>query len=437
MTTSNPYEDDARRLALTKASEITPRAVRWAWQWEGAGRIPAGSLALAAGREGTGKSSFGMWLAAQITAGTLPGVYQGNPRNVLYVAVEDSWEYTLVPRLMAAGADLGRVYRVQAVAEFDEEVSITLPYDLTRLQGAIEQASAALVVFDPLMSLLGEGLSASKSREVRRMLDPLVRIAQRTDCIMLGIAHHNKGAHSDPIMSVSESKAWTDVPRSVFAFARDDESGARVMSQTKNSLGVDPSQMASLQYQIEGTELRLSDGVTSVGKFVVAGVSDKSVTDIVRDQGYGTDIAERNEAQSFLFDYLARNGGEGRARDAMKAGRAAGFSEQAIKDARRRMRPKVVTRKDGLGGWVWSFDQAPTEVMQAAQQITDPTPDSDAGHENGEDGAKRASLYSPSTFATFATFDPPAPPSQPSPYCPHGGPIGMPCTQCPNGEAVA
>ena len=437
-------QDDTRRIILTPASHITPKKVRWAWKWNGDGRIPSGSLALAAGREGTGKSSFGMWLAAQITAGTLPGTYQGEPRNVLYVAVEDSWEYTLVPRLMAARADLNKVFRVQATDVFDEEVTMTLPLDNAKLEQAVRQTEAAMVVCDPLMSLLGEKLSASKSREVRLMLDPLVRIAQATDCIMLGIAHHNKGNHSDPIMAVSESKAWTDVPRSVFAFARDEENQCRVMSQTKNSLGRDASSLPSLRYQIEPAAVQLSDGIGDVGRFVVTGVSDKSVADLTREQAFGGDPEDRNAAQAFVFDYLARNGGEAEAGDVIKAGRAAGFNDQTIKDARRRMSsPKVDSRKASMGnGWVWAFrEEAPatneggTKVAKVAKvaELKEVATSVPPSHPDPEGGRR----WQPSITVPPLPPSPPSPPSEPAPYCPHAGPIGMPCNQCPGGVATA
>src|ERR1039457_174384 len=84
-----------RRIVLTAASAIKPEPVVWFWEHEGSGRIPSGSFGLAAGREGTGKSSFAIWLAARITTGTLPGSLTG-PRAVIYAAVEDSWKYTIV-----------------------------------------------------------------------------------------------------------------------------------------------------------------------------------------------------------------------------------------------------------------------------------------------------------------------------------------------------
>jgi RecA-family ATPase len=150
---------------------------------------------------------------------------------VLYVALEDSWEYTIIPRLMATGADLSMVGRFDVVNVADEEVSLSLPYDNRLPESSIQEHDVALVTIDPIMSVLGEKINASRSKEVRSALDPLVRIADRTGSVILGIAHFNKGSSSDPTLSITESKAFTDVPRSVFTFARDDENECRVMSQ--------------------------------------------------------------------------------------------------------------------------------------------------------------------------------------------------------------
>lgn len=98
----------SRRLVLTAASQITPKPVLWGWE----DRMPAGHLSLIPGREGIGKSLFLIWLTAQITRGMLPGIYHGTPRPVFYCATEDSWQHTIVPRLIAAGADLTKVYRI-------------------------------------------------------------------------------------------------------------------------------------------------------------------------------------------------------------------------------------------------------------------------------------------------------------------------------------
>ena len=75
--------------------------------------VPAGAITIAAGREASAKSLYTDWMAAMVTRGTLPGCWQGTPRAVIILASEDSFEYTIKPRLMAAGADLDLVYRLE------------------------------------------------------------------------------------------------------------------------------------------------------------------------------------------------------------------------------------------------------------------------------------------------------------------------------------
>ena len=114
-----------RRIVLTPASAIEPEPVVWAWEDDGGGRIPAGSFGLAAGREAPGKSSWAIWLTAQVTTGKLPG--QLTRRGVIYVATEDSWKFTIVPRLIAVGADLDHVFRAEVLTTGDDTVSLSLP----------------------------------------------------------------------------------------------------------------------------------------------------------------------------------------------------------------------------------------------------------------------------------------------------------------------
>jgi AAA domain len=142
--------DSHRKLIVTPAADIRPRRVRWLWKE----RLALGTLGLLAGREGLGKSTVAYWMTGQITRGTLPGEYQGQPRAVLVCATEDSWEHTIVPRLIAHNADLSRVYRVEMLSDA-VHVSLSLPRDLPVVSKAATDKQAALMVLDPLLSRPG------------------------------------------------------------------------------------------------------------------------------------------------------------------------------------------------------------------------------------------------------------------------------------------
>lgn len=341
-----------RRIVLTAASTIEPEPVVWAWEDDGHGRIPAGALTVAAGREGTGKSSFGIWLSARITRGTLPGSLYGRPLSVIYGAVEDSWKYTLVPRLMAAGADLQRVFRIEVVIDESEMGTLCLPSDISLLEEAIRDNDVALVVLDPLMSTIGAGIDTHRERDTRTALDPLARLADRARCMVLGIAHFNKGSSTDASSLITGSGAFKNVPRAVFGFARDPEDGTSVLTQTKNSLG--DSNLPSLGYVIEEAKVETRKGTASVGKFVFTGESDRSVSDILAANG-AEDEDERKDAAAWLCSYLTDNGGEAEAVDVIKAGDKVGFSKDSLKRAKKRAR--VVSRKESMdAGWMWVID---------------------------------------------------------------------------------
>ena len=352
-----PAESDGKRRArVTWASSIKPRPVVWAWTTDDQthGRMPAGALSLAAGREGTGKSSFGIWLAAQITRGRLPGSFHGKPRRVLYVAVEDSWQHTLVPRLIAAGADLESVGRFEVVRDDQEDLTLSLPADNAELEQTIREHDVALVVIDPVMSVISATVDTHRERDVRTALDPLAKIADRTGCVVLGLAHFNKSAGTDASQLITGSGAFKNVPRAVFGFARDDEEGTRVMTQVKNSLGRDD--LPSLSYGIQEVTIPTDYGPATTSRFTFTGESQRSVADVLRDNRNGPadeeDRDEREQVADWLQSYLASRGGEATFNDVQRAGNAQGFKDGALKRAKRKA--GVRSRKDGMsGGWLW------------------------------------------------------------------------------------
>ena len=143
---------------------------------------------------------------------------------------------TSVPRLMAAGADLERVFRVDVEADDDEHARLTLPRDTLALGAAIEEHDVALVVLDPVLSIVDAAVNDYRAREVRAALEPLIDVADRTRATFLGVAHFTKATGADPLLLISGSAAFGQLIRAAVGFARDEE-GAGVLSTIKNNLG--------------------------------------------------------------------------------------------------------------------------------------------------------------------------------------------------------
>ncbi len=372
---------------LTPASAIDPEPVIWAWEDNGYGRIPAGAVSLFAGREGTGKSCFLIWLAAKITNGTLPGSFEGQARSVIYVAVEDSWRHTIVPRLIASGADLDLVYRAEVVRVIDSDTcSLSLPADNKLLEEAIGRDRVAMVVLDPLMSAISDTLDTHVNREVRRALDPLAQMADRTGVIVGGIAHFNKSGSSDASSLISGSGAFKDVPRSIFAFAVDDEDGAHVITQSKNNLGL--MGLPSLAYRIIEAIVPTAKGDAKVGRFVLDGQSERTVRDILTDQGNGQERDEKTRAEDYLRKALAAGPLPTKAVEE-EAREVHDISPRTLKRARKALRIPAQKR---AGGWWISLPEHEGDLT-------------DGGAAPSVKGANSANMVRGGSHGTVGTLD--------------------------------
>lgn len=338
-----PETEGLRRIILTKASSIEPLPTTWLW----ANRLPTGALALIAGPEGTGKSTVGYSLAAQITRGTLPGLHLGHPRNVIVAATEDSWARTIVPRLMAASADLDRVYRIEVRTVLDVGGYLTLPKDVPGLEQAVHDTAAVLLLLDPLMSRLEAGLDTHKDAETRRALEPVAATAERTGLAVVGLIHFNKGGSADVLNNVMASKAFTAVARSVSTVIRDpdDDTGRRrIFGTPKCNLGRDDLPLLPFRIE-EHTFLNRAGDLVATSRVEWLAEQQGTVADLMRqsrDTGDQTVVAE---VADWLADYLETQGGSAARKNIVDAARKERFSEDQLKRGFKRLGLKY--RGDG------------------------------------------------------------------------------------------
>lgn len=375
----------ARTLQLTPASAIKPRPVVWLWD----GRLALGTLALLAGREGIGKSTSAYWIAARVTRGELPGESYGKPRSVLIAATEDSWEHTIVPRLIAADADLDRVFRVEVRTADDIHVGLSLPHDLHSLEDAARQTDSGLLLLDPLMSRLGEQ-DTHKDSEVRIALEPLVALADRTGMAVLGIMHHNKSGSTDPLQLVMGSKAFTAVARSVHTVVLDpddDTEQRKLFGTPKNNLG--RTDLPTLTFTIASTPVDTDEGPAWTGRLVWGADLDESIGSVMGRTIDGTDKTATGEAAEWLLDYLTMKSPVASAM--VKAeGAKVGHSQDALKRARQRIKAEVTS----AGFPRVTYWNLPVGVPSAqplrGEQLTAPTTPTNTPLGNGEEAVGAA-----------------------------------------------
>lgn len=146
-----------------------------------------------------------------------------------------SWLLSCSRWAVSWASNLDLVYRVDVESDHDEHARLTLPLDIALLEKALLSHGVALVVLDPLLSLIDHTVNDYRATEVRRALEPLVVVADRTRATFLGLAHFTKASGADPLMLISGSGAFGQLIRAAVGFAVD-EDDEHVLSTIKNNL---------------------------------------------------------------------------------------------------------------------------------------------------------------------------------------------------------
>ncbi|UVG34020.1 DNA primase/helicase [Microbacterium phage Wheelie] len=252
---------------------VETRAVSFLWDKI----IPAGCVTLLAGQGGVAKSTFTLWLAGQLTRGTLPGIHHGKPQRVLMVSHEDSLAEVVKPRALANGVDTDLVGQLGI---YSKEVGATLvprlPQDIDALRDAIVSSGATVVIIDPVASTISG--DTDKVVEVRAALDPLNALGHELGVSFIAVAHLRKGGGSGANL-ISGSHAYRDAARCSILFARDKDSNRTVFTVDKSNYGETGH---SYDFEVVIVDQLVDDGATSrVGKIHNIQRSTLSAEDVI------------------------------------------------------------------------------------------------------------------------------------------------------------
>jgi hypothetical protein len=212
-------------LHLIDPNTIQVRDIEWMIE----DFIQADTFNLVQGHGGANKGTFTCHLAALATSGKLSD--DGEPMMVLFASAEDDHATVLVPRLMAAGADLDYVRFVP---------QMSLPADITngKLQRAIRKERARLLFVDPIVTYL-EKIDSHKDLEVKKALTPILELAQVERCTIVGVLHFGKDTTKGALFSGNGSGAFGNTARVVLAMVKDDEDdNLRIVEAVKSNGGI-------------------------------------------------------------------------------------------------------------------------------------------------------------------------------------------------------
>ena len=128
---------------------------------------------------------------------------------MIYQTAEDGLGDTIKPRLMEAEADLDRVLVI-------DESKQGLSLSDERIERAIRQTGARLIILDPIQAYMGEKTDMNRANEVRPMFRRLADVAERTGCAVILIGQLRDDGHIRFVGKIPYGSLHTDdVLRSV------------------------------------------------------------------------------------------------------------------------------------------------------------------------------------------------------------------------------
>lgn len=335
-------------LQIVNMSTIKAQAINWLWY----GWLPLGKMTILAGAGGCGKTNLLLALIATITTkGIFPdGSKCADTGRVLIYSTEDDPNDTLLPRLIANGADLskidfiaGRINEKGEREPFDPTKDLPLLYDYAKQNPDIK-----LLMIDPIISAVGG--DSNKATDVRRSLQVVVDFAQEFNCAVVGITHFAKGTSgSSPADRIIGSQAFTALARMVWSAAkREDENDCILVRAKSNISTLD----GGIRYQIESeTVLENIETTKTAWLGIIEGTAKELLNEAENPENGNSSTVDM--AREFLIDLLSSVESMP-SKEVQAQAKDAGFSPASIRRAQEKLNIKPF-KPQGEKVWFWAL----------------------------------------------------------------------------------
>ena len=304
--------------------EVKAKKVEWLWY----PYIPYGKITIIQGDPGEGKSTVAINLASIISNGeSLPLEKEKTaPRAVVYQNSEDGKEDTIVPRLIACGADLSNVAYIE-----EDETALELGDE--RLSKVIDETGARVLILDPVQAYWGANTDMNRAGAIRPIMNQLARMAQQKKCAIIMIGHMTKGNGKGLYRGLG-SIDIAAAARSVLLVARlKSQPEMRVLAHVKSNLA-----------PIGDSILFSVDGKSSISWLR----KSKLTAEQILDESYEESNSKLDRAVAIIKECIKN--GECSANEVLRQCEDQGIAKRTVNEAKARLNIESVKRK---GGWFW------------------------------------------------------------------------------------
>jgi putative DNA primase/helicase len=359
------------------AADVKMKAIRWLWP----DRFAIGKIGIIGGLPDRGKGCIASDMIGRITEGLEWPCGEGRaPKGkVILLTAEDDIEDTVIPRLVAVGADLKCVEIIRMVKSKNGERQFSLISDLPLLKRKLKEIGGVIsVMIDPMSAYFGVNkIDSYRTSDVRGVLSPLKDLAEQEKTSIIGIMHFNKNTNvTNAMLRLSDSLAFVAASRHAYVVVDEPDSKRRLFTKAKNNVAT--RETKALAYTLEGVIVGTDEETREsiVAPRVVWALDHVDMTAdqaLAAESGTGERMSAKDDAVEFLATVLADGPRavreiEDEARAACLLGATQSISQyKPMRAARDALGVEPYQQKgQKAGGWFWALpDQMPSEASDA------------------------------------------------------------------------
>lgn len=355
-------------LVTIRYSDIVPKKIKWLWE----NKIPKAAVTIFVGDPGVRKSFCTLHIAAAVSQGRcFPNCGKPTEQGTVFImSSEDSQDSTILPRLMAADANLKKIEHIVTTRETtltgkkrtEEEGKYinNLLGIMDVLEKKIEKIpDFKLLIIDTLSSYLGEK-RLNAMEDMRCFLDRLSESCHKHNYAVIVVNHFNKNEEGSAQYRGAGSVGIRGAARAQWGFVLDPQDKERTLMLADKVSNTSTNNMTGLAFHIREVEVIIEgkpewEGCCDFEDGVIHDDLDIFLSRMRKKQS-----PRKQEAADWLKDYL-KDGKPHKSNSVIDAAKECGITETTLRRAMPDAKVKAefvidpITKK--IDHWEWHLNR--------------------------------------------------------------------------------